>query len=133
MTLVLDASMALAFVLADEFSPEAEQALDQVARDGGLVPAMWDYEVLNGLRSAVALGRLTPAAAAHAARGLSALHLTREAPTLGEHLLRLARESRLSVYDAAYLDLAHRHRVPLATRDEAVAQAARQFGITVTG
>ena len=47
--------------------------------------------------------------------------------------MTLARHRRLTVYDAAYLELALRHAVPLATLDQALANAARAEGVAVIG
>jgi predicted nucleic acid-binding protein len=46
-------------------------------------------------------------------------------------VVRLAREQRISVYDASYLDLAMRLGVPLATQDEELQQAAARFGVNI--
>jgi predicted nucleic acid-binding protein len=46
-------------------------------------------------------------------------------------LLRLARDTRLSIYDASYLELAQRRRLPLATRDRAMKLAAQRAGVSL--
>ena len=52
MTCVLDASVALSLVLDDEFTAVSEKVISMVSTEGAYVPALWDFEVLNGLRSA---------------------------------------------------------------------------------
>lgn len=53
--------MAMSFVIQDEFNPGSKRTLALVSEDGALVPHLWDYEVLNSLRSAQARGRLNTA------------------------------------------------------------------------
>ena len=133
MSLVLDASMAVSFALADEFTPQSQRVLAEVARSGAFVPDLWEYEVLNALVSATRRGRLTQAAAAQAAAGVTGLPLTRVAPGPPGDLLHLAQQAGLSVYDAAYLHVAVRTALPLATLDTALADAARRLGVPVVG
>jgi predicted nucleic acid-binding protein len=126
--------MTLSFVLADEFSADSEHVLSAVARDGAVVPALWDFEVLNGLRSAERRGRLTEAAVTHAWAGLSRLSIERDRSGIdGEHVVALSREHHLSVYDAAYLQLALVRNLPLASLDESLLGAARRAGVLVIG
>lgn len=130
MSCVLDASMTLSFVLADEFTSESEGALEAVARAGGVVPGHWDAEVLNGLRGAERRGRLSEAAVMHALTGLSRLPIERDRrAVVGEHVLALTRQHGLSAYDACYLHLAIMRDLPLATRDAALAGAAVAAGV----
>lgn len=134
MICVLDASMAMSFVLADEFTADSEHLLPLIARDGAVVPALWDFEVLNALRSAEKRGRLTEASVSHAIAGLSRLPIERDRRAVdGEHVVALSRSHGLSAYDAAYLQLAMVRRLPLATRDDSLRAAARRAGVDVTG
>jgi predicted nucleic acid-binding protein len=129
MRVVLDASMALSFVLADEFTAASKRTLAVLARDGALVPTLWDFEVLNGLRSAERRGRLGAAALTNAIHGLQGLPVERDRrPVDGLRLTSVAAEFDLSVYDAAYLELALDADLPMATLDERLAAAARTAG-----
>lgn len=131
---VVDASMALAFVLADEFTDVAAIVLADIGSSGALVPALWDFEVLNGLRSAERRGRLSPAALTTAVRGLALLPIQRDPRVVdGLRLTDLARRHDLSVYDAAYLALAMDAGLPLATMDTDLAAAAVTAGLVVVG
>ena len=58
MTCVLDASMTLSFVLPDEFTRSSAAALEAIAREGAVVPALWDYEISNGLAAARVRGQI---------------------------------------------------------------------------
>lgn len=129
MTCVLDASMAVSFVLDDEFTPQSKRVLARVAREGAIVPAVWESEVLNALRSAEKRGRLSPAALANAIHGLAALPIERDhRPADGLRLTTLAREFELSVYDATYLALALDDNLPLAALDARLTAAAKLAG-----
>lgn len=129
MKVVLDASAALSFVLADEFTEMSKRTLDAIVRDGAMVPALWDVEVLNALRSAERRGRLTAAALSHAIHGLQGLPIERDhRPVDGLRLTSLADEFDLSVYDAAYLALAIDADLPLASLDSSLIGAAQAAG-----
>lgn len=124
--------MALSFVLQDEFTPQSEETLRQIARSGAIVPPLWDYEVANALYSAERRGRLTAAAHANAIHGLAGLHVERDQrPVNWLRLTALARERELSVYDATYLDLALERNLPLASLDNRLLAAAAQAGVRI--
>lgn len=127
---VLDTSMTLSFVLADEFDAEAERMVAQIARDGAIVPSLWDFEVIDALRSAERRGRLNEVGISTALQGLHALAVERDRRSVdGQRLLSVSREFGLSAYDAAYLVLAIDENMPLATRDVSLLRAAEQAGV----
>jgi predicted nucleic acid-binding protein len=129
MRCVLDASMAMSFVLDDEFTAQSKRVLALVAREGALVPAVWEAEILNALRSAEKRGRLSPAALANAVHGLASLPIERDhRPADGLRLTTLAHEFDLSVYDAMYLALALDSNLPLAALDARLLAAAKGAG-----
>lgn len=126
MRCVLDASMALSFVMSDEFTAKSKRTLAVVSEGGALVPGLWQFEVLNGLRSAESRGRLSSAALTNAIHGLESLPIERDSrPVDGLRLTSLAREFGLSVYDSAYLALALDQNLPLATLDVRLVKAAK--------
>jgi len=131
---VLDCSVTLAWFLPGERSAATEALLDQAATAGALVPGLWRLEVGNVLLIAERKGRITRA---HRLTALAALrHLPIHTdPHTGEHAwsgtMELAADHALTLYDAAYLELAVRTGLPLATLDQALAQAARTVGIAV--
>lgn len=134
MMVVLDASMSLAFVLQDEFIGSTPAVLEYVARNGALVPALWEVEVLNGLRSAELRGRLSEAGASHALQAFASLPIDISARRVDRvHVLSIARDHGLSAYDATYLWLAMAENLSLATRDGQLAHAARTAGVEVLG
>jgi predicted nucleic acid-binding protein len=134
--LVIDASSVLAWCFEDEGGPEADALIERVAAGGAAVPGLWALELANGLVMGERRGRIRPAEsaafvamieelpiAADPATGVRALHET----------LSLAREHRLSAYDAAYLELAMRLGLPLATGDRSLRAAAKRVGVELLG
>lgn len=133
---VLDASVALAWCLDDETSLPADGALDLLAADEAVVPAIWPLEVANGLRSAERRGRITVADSARVRELLLALPIHVEPTDLATALTEvadLARTFDLSAYNAAYLALAARRGVPMATADDRLAHACTQAGVELVG
>ena len=134
MPLVLDASVALTWHFEDETSEYAEHVLDRLETDEAIVPALWPLEMANGLIIAERRGRLSPAKLARAidlSFDLSvSVDETSTTLALGP-VLELARSQGLSAYDAAYLELAMRQGIPLATQDEDLRDAADRVGVTL--
>jgi predicted nucleic acid-binding protein len=121
--------MALSFVLKDEYAARSRKTLAMVARDGALVPTLWDFEVANALHSAAVRGRLTAAAHINALHGLAGLPVERDTrPVDWLRVTSLARDLSLSVYDASYLDLAIDRNLPLASLDDRLVKAAATAG-----
>ncbi|GAA1056076.1 twitching motility protein PilT [Agromyces luteolus] len=126
---VLDASVALSWCFEDEARPESDALLHRLADGGAIVPVIWEYEVANVLAVAERRGRLSEAEVARRSTLLRSLpiHVVRDLdPT---SLLQTARQHVLSAYDAAYLIVAEREGLPLATRDAALASAAAAAGV----
>lgn len=134
MTLVLDASMAFGWYVADEASEASDLVLDRVAESGAVVPTLWRLEVANGFRTAIRRGRCDARLRDRALAALAALPITEDPETSAaawDATLLLSDRFGLSVYDAAYLELAQRRRMPLATRDARLAEAAVALGFGV--
>lgn len=103
-TFVLDCSLTVAWFFEDEMNRYAQAVEDSLAA-AAVVPGLWPLEVANAL-------------------------LVRERRCRAwQHSLHLARSHRLSVYDAAYLELALRQGLPLATLDDRLAAAATSAGV----
>jgi predicted nucleic acid-binding protein len=130
--LVLDASLALSWALPDEASAYSDAVLDQVAKSGALVPGLWPHEMANGLLMAQKRGRYTTAQRMVFVEEL--LRLPIEVETAGVRDILdgqavIAERYGLTAYDAAYLDLALRRGIPLATQDKAMKAAAVKAGV----
>lgn len=127
---VVDASVSAAWFLPDEATPYTQAALQATATAELWVPTLWLLEVANLLQSAQRRRRITAAKRAElaaAAAGLR-LHVCREPFSLLT-LDALAAEHALSAYDACYLELALRRRLPLATLDQALLAAMQRCGV----
>ena len=132
MAFVIDASATLPWRFADESTPWSEALLDRVeAGEEVLVPAHWPLEVLNGLLVARRKGRVSDAQVSEFIEDLAALpiRVVPDAdPAQWPTILSLAQQHRLTAYDAAYLDLAQRTGLPLATLDGDLRKAAVAAG-----
>jgi predicted nucleic acid-binding protein len=133
MPFVLDASVAACWLLPDERHPVAEAAYKRIANDQAVAPALWWFELRNLLIVNERRGRLDAAKTARALRLLRALPVTIDASVEEETLMQLARHHRLTAYDAAYLELAVRKGLPLATLDSALCVAARAEAVSLIG
>jgi len=122
--IVVDASYCGAWVLQDENSTEAEELLKEALLDGGpvlLAPALWTFEMLNMLKSAVKRKRLTENDARAAVRLLSRIPIQLVSPKPADtrlRMLELALRHDLTAYDASYLELALRLKIPLRSGDK---------------
>lgn len=127
--LVLDASATLAWCFDDERNADSDALLDRLAASAALVPGIWHFELANALLAAERRRRITASEIEDVYRLLNRLTIETDDPVLTPGpVLALARAHRLTTYDAAYLDLALRRNLPLATRDSALARAAEAAG-----
>lgn len=126
----LDCSMTMAWCFEDEATPYSESVLEALADGEAFVPPIWSLEVANVLVVAERKKRLLPAQSLRFVELLQSLPIVLDAEVrpLGE-VLGLAREQRLSSYDASYLDLAVRAGLPLASLDQPLLEAASRFGV----
>lgn len=134
MSPVLDASMALAWCLPDEHRPDLELVLARVVAEGCHVPAIWPTELVNALLAAERRQRMTSGELEKAGAFFNDLSITIDQADRGvllKAVVPLAREHRLPVYDASYLELAARIGSELATLDQRLARAAAACGIVV--
>jgi predicted nucleic acid-binding protein len=132
--LALDASTAVAWILEDERQPWAMQVLAGLrAEDQARVPALWWFEMRNALIVNERRGRLSEADTVNFLRGVARLKIGIDRSPDEAGILTLARRHRLTVYDAAYLELARRESLPLATLDRALRKAASASGVALLG
>ncbi|NOY99685.1 MAG: type II toxin-antitoxin system VapC family toxin [Chloroflexi bacterium] len=131
---VLDTSVVMAWCFEDEASDYADAVLEQLTDGYALAPGIWPLEVGNVLVVAERRGRMTKAESVHFLELLRQLPIEVEmssAPRMFAAVIGLAREQSLSSYDAAYLDLAMRAGLPLATLDSALREAALRCGVPI--
>jgi predicted nucleic acid-binding protein len=129
---VLDCSVTMAWCFADEASDYADKVLDCLETQTVYVPRLWHLEVLNILLVAERRGRITQAESSEFLDTLKQLDIQTDA--LSTHInspdaLELGREYLLSAYDAAYVALAVRENLPVATMDKKMQEIARQLGL----
>jgi predicted nucleic acid-binding protein len=133
---VVDNSVALAWCFEDEHTKPLMDLLDRIAETGAYAPSLWPLEALNGLLMAERRRRVDATRRQRLAGFLRALPVTLDTETADQAwtaTIRLAERHRLSVYDAAYLELAQPRKLPLATQDEDLIKAAKAMGTTVLG
>jgi predicted nucleic acid-binding protein len=134
--LILDSSATLAWIYGDETTEAIRRVFDAIADNGALVPVLWRLEVANSLTMAVRKRRIDPDFRRAALADLAMLDITTDPQTdyyAWTDTLNLADQFRLTVYDAAYLELARRRMLPLATLDQELRTAATAIGVTVLG
>lgn len=133
MGMVLDASIVCAWALADEPHPTADTALDSLQDEAATAPWIWWFEVRNALLMNERRSRIGRTALDDFIDRLNMLPITLDQSPDEAAVIRIARAHDLSVYDAAYLELAARLRWPLATLDRKMAEGAAVLGVKLVG
>ena len=133
MSLVIDASILVAWFLDEKSDPRVETGFDTVARVETLAPSLFTYEIRNALLVNERRNRITEALSAAFLRDLGLLPIRLEPAGDDTSLMALARERKLTVYAAAYLALAKREGLPLATLDRDLEKAAIAEGVALFG
>jgi predicted nucleic acid-binding protein len=136
MSFVLDSSVAMTWCFEDEATPVADALLGRLTNDGAHAPSLWPLEVLNVLIMAERRGRVTTQTRHERITFLQSLPVILDMQTAEQAWLttnRLAELYRLTLYDAAYLELAQRLELPLATLDANLRAAASALGVPLLG
>jgi predicted nucleic acid-binding protein len=129
---VFDASITMAWCFDDERTNATDQLFRRLANSPATVPQLWPLEVANVLILATRKGRLSPEKRAEFVAVLNASPIHIDAATASgafDPIMRIADAHRLTAYDAAYLELALRLRLPLATLDQDLRAAAASAGV----
>ena len=135
-SVVVDASLALAWCFPDEGSEYADGVLVSLEGKTILVPSVWGLEIANAVLVSERRKRLSQPEIRQFTtllEGLRVVQDTRAVAELVRDVLPLARAHQLSAYDAAYLELAIRHDAPLATLDGKLRAAAEMAGVGIFG
>ena len=136
MSLVLDSSATLAWIYMDERSEAIAGVFDQLTASGAWAPSLWRLEVANVLEMGVRRGRMDAAFRDATLADLELLPVQTD-PDTDKHAwrstLRLAERHGLTVYDAAYLELALRRGLPLASLDRELRAAAEAEKVALLG
>jgi predicted nucleic acid-binding protein len=134
MAFIADASMTLAWYLRDEDAESANRVRERLLGEGICVPAHWALEVCNALLVATRHGRITIQEMSELLPDLRLLPETVDHQTdaaAWSTTLDLAKAHGLTLYDAAYLELALRRELPLATLDKRLYGAAIAAGVAI--
>ena len=129
--IVIDNSIVLCWCLTDESDPMADKAMRRVVDDGAVVPGIWWYEVRNALAVNERRGRLDAADTVAILTDLGQMSISVDQEHDDVMILSLARQHALSVYDAAYIEVALRRGLPMASLDRRLGQAAAARHITL--
>lgn len=136
MSLVLDSSVTLAWLYSDELTEPIRHVFEQVTASRAWVPSLWRLEVANSLLMAVRRKRIDVAFRDGSLTDLALLNISTDPDTdalAWSSTLQLADRYTLTLYDAAYLELALRLSLPLATLDEELRAAGGALGIALLG
>jgi predicted nucleic acid-binding protein len=136
MSLVIDSSTTLAWAYSDEVTDAIRDVFRRISDTGAWVPSLWKLEVANVLQMGVRRGRHDAAfmEATLADLALMPIHVDPDTDRQAWGVtVRLAARHRLTVYDAAYLELTLRRALPLATLDTDLRAAAAAEGVIVLG
>lgn len=136
MSVVLDSSVTLAWIYSDGATQAVRCLFEAVAEEGAFAPALWRLEIANSLTVAVRRGRIDADFRRASLADLALLDISTD-----QHMdfyawgetHSLADRFRLTLYDAAYLELAVRRGVPLATLDAELRSAAISLGVRLLG
>ena len=132
MPFVLDASIVHDWAF-DELHPTANAVRERLRTEAAVAPSLWWFEVRNGLVMAERRGRVTEQQTANFLREILRLAISLDVSPNEISILDLARRHRLTFYDAAYLELAIRDALPLATLDTALMRAAGGESVPLIG
>ena len=136
MSLVIDASLTMAWYFDDESTDATDALLDRVTSSGAVVPGLWRLEIANAFQTAVRRQRIDAVYRDTSLAELSYMPITIDADTNAyawSTTLRLAERFSLTLYDAAYLELAQRCSLPLATLDRDLRRAAPAVNVELFG
>ena len=124
--LILDSSVALSLAFEDECDDYTLRVFEAIRKGGALAPSLWILEVANILAVSVKKKRLTEPDAEHFLSLLSAqpIEMVSDSDQSAADLYALALRYNLTVYDAAYINLANKSGLPLASKDSALNEAA---------
>lgn len=132
MGFVLDASIALSWCFADEATEKTTALLDRLEQETAIVPAIWPLEIGNILLSAQRRKRISYADMMQFLEMFKNINIQIDLETMNKcfnEITSLAYSEQLTTYDAAYLELAIRTGLPLATKDQQLLTAGRRLGI----
>lgn len=133
MAIVVDPSAILALAYVDEDADYAGDVIEAIAADEAIVPALFWFEIRNSLIASERRSRLSVDMTTAFLGHLGVLRFEFDRDAREDVVLDVARRHALSSYDAAYLELATRKSLPLATLDSSLVRAAKAQSVTIFG
>lgn len=136
MSFIVDASVVFAWQFPDEESALSEMVADRLLDEGAIVPVHWVAEIANGFAMAVRRGRMSAEYRSGALDRLKNMSIEVDkdsAKRLWTDTQLLCDKHKLTAYDASYLEMALRLRLPLASLDKALVRAAHAEGVSIIG
>ena len=127
--IVVDNSIFIAWCMGDEGNLAAIETMQRVAKEGGVAPHTWWYEFRNALLMNERRGRISTQQVSRILAAVHELEIETDENHDESQLLGLARRFELTAYDAAYLEVALRRSLPLATLDKRLCKAAEVIGV----
>jgi predicted nucleic acid-binding protein len=136
MSLVLDSSVTIAWIFDDEVTAAVNRVFALITKANAWVPSIWRLEVANALEYATRHKRIGAPFRDASLADLALMKILTDPDTdtyAWTITLQLAERFRLSLYDAAYLELAYRRKLPLASLDKELRRAGKSMGLTLLG
>jgi len=129
---VLDCSLTMSWLFEDECTPASDEVLNKLKGSVAAVPTIWPLEVANVLLVSQKRNRISPSKALSFVNALTALPIVIDQSTSERamhSIFTLAEKLHITIYDAAYLELALREKIPLLSLDRALIKAAHASGL----
>jgi predicted nucleic acid-binding protein len=133
---VVDTSIAMSWFFEDETTIATQRLLEDLSSKTALVPAWWFLEIANVFAVGERRRRVSAAQIDDFVKVIEGIRIEVDDEASNRafsHILPLCRTHALASYDAIYLDLAVRRRLPLATLDEPLRKAAKKLGVKLLG
>ena len=133
MGLIVDTSVFMAHVFTDELSGYADRAMQLAAKQRLIQPTIWWYELRNVLLVGLRRNRISTMRFDEVLSDVRRLTIDLDCNHDSHITITYAREYTLSIYDAAYLEVASRRRIPLATLDKKLKSVCQSLGVDTFG
>lgn len=134
MAFVVDCSTTMAWVFPDEATEVTDRLLQSLVEEQAFAPALWPVDVANAFLVAIRRGRVEAGEWPWIRHVLEMLPIAIDpisGPRVWSPVVETASTNGISIHDAMYVELAQRMRLPLATLDGELAQAAEAAGVEV--
>ena len=130
---ILDCSVYMSWCLNEGTIKASSKILNSITKYGIMAPGLWVYEVTNTLAVSVRKNKLTVSDVHGLMNDIQLLPIEFDKPTTENmsNIFHIANEYKLSAYDAAYIELALRANIPIASFDKEIVKVSGQLGIKI--